>query len=63
MMYGQGRGVPEDYVQAHMWFNLAASQGDTNAAGKRDIAADLMTNQQIAEAQALAREWVTNNRQ
>ncbi len=25
-MYENGQGVPQDYVQAHMWFNLAASR-------------------------------------
>ena len=25
-MYGEGRGAPQDYVQAHMWYNLAASR-------------------------------------
>ncbi len=24
-MYEDGKGVPQDYVQAHMWFNLAPS--------------------------------------
>lgn len=23
-MYSNGQGVPQDYVQAHMWYNLAA---------------------------------------
>ena len=26
VMYYNGRGVPQDYVQAHMWWNLAASR-------------------------------------
>ena len=26
VMYKDGRGVPQDYVQAHMWYNLAASR-------------------------------------
>jgi len=30
-MYYEGRGVPQDYVIAHMWVNLAASQGVENA--------------------------------
>ncbi len=30
-MHEEGRGVPQDYVQAHMWANLAASQGDATA--------------------------------
>ena len=25
--YARGNGVPQDYVQAHKWFNLAAIQG------------------------------------
>ena len=26
-MYDNGHGVPQDYVQAQQWYNLAASQG------------------------------------
>jgi TPR repeat protein len=26
-MYYKGTGVPQDYVLAHMWWNLAAAQG------------------------------------
>jgi uncharacterized protein len=26
LSYKSGRGVPQDYVAAHMWFNLAASR-------------------------------------
>ncbi len=25
-VYGEGLGVPQDYAEAHMWFNLAASR-------------------------------------
>jgi hypothetical protein len=60
-MYYVGRGVPQDYVQAHMWYNLAAAgqPGRTRdvAVGGRDEIAKLMTPEQIAEAQRLAREW------
>ncbi len=61
-MYSKGQGVPQNYVQAHMWYNLAASRfapgSDRDMAVKnRDIAAALMTPAQIAEAQRLAREW------
>ena len=60
-MYANGRGVPQDYVQGHMWFNLAASRvpgADQPAAasGRNEVAA-LMTPEQVAEAQRLAREW------
>lgn len=64
VMYGIGRGVPHDYVQAHMWFNLAASrypaspaQDRDNALKSRDFLAAKMTPAQIAEAQRLAGAW------
>ena len=53
VMYEHGRGVPQDDVQAHMWFNLAAAQWDKN----RDRVEKNMTSQQIAQAQELARNW------
>ena len=59
-MYANGESVPQDYVLAHMWFNLAAAQGDADAgrpAAARAAVAEKMTPDQIAEAQRLAREW------
>jgi len=53
-----GQGVEQDNVLAHMWFNLAAAQGDTDAVRLRDDVASRMTPDQIAEAQNLAREWI-----
>jgi len=59
--YGNGEGVPQDDVQAHMWFNLAASRmtGEMRekTASARDEIRALMTPEQVAEAQRLAREW------
>ena len=59
--YYNGEGVPQDYLQAHMWVNLAASksQGEKNEkyAKARKLIAEEMTSAQIAEAQRLAREW------
>ena len=57
VMYDKGWGVPQDYVQAHMWFNLAAAKGDADAIKSRDNVAAKMTPAQISEAQKLAREW------
>jgi len=38
-MYEYGEGVPKDYVQAYMWLNLAAAQGEEDAVkGLRDQA-------------------------
>jgi TPR repeat protein len=56
-MYAKGQGVPEDYVRAHMWFNLSAAHGNKVAAKNRDLLALSMTPAQKAEAQRLAREW------
>ena len=52
-----------DYVQAHMWYNLAASRLPPGA--ERDLAVKdrdflaryRLTPEQLAEAQRLAREW------
>ena len=38
-MYGNGQGVVQDYMRAHMWFNLSAVNGNLNAATNRDISA------------------------
>jgi uncharacterized protein len=63
-LYVQGEGVPQDYVMAHMWYNLAVAGvgvgGDMQvdlARPKRDALAAKMTPEQLTEAQRLAREW------
>ena len=56
-MYRDGNGVPKDYVLAYMWFNLAAAKGNIPSEIYRDNLARLMTRDQIAEAQRLARQW------
>ena len=56
-LYDAGRGVPQDYVRAYAWLNLAAAQGYEPARAAREICASSMTEEQIAEAQELTREW------
>ncbi len=60
-MYANGEGVPQDYVQAHKWMNLAASRTAPGEAGEyesaRNEVAEKMTASQVAEAQRLTREW------
>ena len=58
VMYSFGRGVPQDYVQAYMWFNLAAAQGNEKALQNRNIVAKLMTCSDISKAQRMAHEWL-----
>ncbi len=50
VMYANGVIVPQDLVQAHLWFNLAAAQGSDLVRKNREPAARKMTPVQIAEA-------------
>ena len=58
VMYERGRGVAEDRVRAHMWFNLAAAvSGDGNAklaAKNRDLMTKGLTREQLFLAQEMA---------
>ena len=56
-MYDKGNGVPQDYVAAHTFYNLAAANGREEAKTHRDKLAAKMTAEQIAEAQRRAQEW------
>ncbi|MDD2714678.1 MAG: tetratricopeptide repeat protein [Candidatus Wallbacteria bacterium] len=55
--YETGLGVPQDYVKAHFWWNLAAASGNQEARKNRDTVAMKMTAEQVAEAQKMATEW------
>jgi hypothetical protein len=55
--YRDGVGVPQDYVLAHQWFNLSAASGNDAAGDEIDKLAEIMTSEQIANAQKLARDW------
>jgi TPR repeat protein len=59
MMCCIGRGAERDYVTAHKWFNLAALKGSDSARQYRCELAREMTAAQVAEAQRLARNWLT----
>ncbi len=65
-MYFDGVAVEKSEVLAHMWYDLAVSKGVSGEPGAEDseiwarsleTIADLMTPEQLAEAQRLAREW------
>ncbi len=58
VMYYLGKGVPQDYVRAYMWLNLAAGQGVTMAVEERDALAKLLSPSQIEEGQRMTREWL-----
>jgi TPR repeat protein len=62
-LYFAGRGAPQSYVQAYLWFSLAAANPASekktrdDAVHSRDLVAGKMTTVQIAEARRLASEW------
>ena len=59
VIYNNGWGVLLDFVRAHMWFNIAATSGDSKYAYKyRDIVAKRMNSAQISEAHKLVRECI-----
>ena len=55
--YAEGVGVTKDLVQAHMWLNIAASQGKESAIRMHDETAKRMTPAQIAKSDEMARQW------
>ena len=59
-MYYFGNGAIQDYVKAYMWANIASIKGKYFSA-LRDLIANSMTPQQIAESQKLARECLARN--
>ncbi|MEM6413865.1 MAG: sel1 repeat family protein [Pseudomonadota bacterium] len=56
-----GDDALSDLVTAHKWFNLAAIQGHQDARVYRAELALEMTQDQIAEAQRQARQYLASN--
>jgi TPR repeat protein len=60
-LYVNGRGVPADFVAAYKWLTLVARSGRrttiSQALEVRDLIEQLMTAEQIAEAERLAAAW------
>ena len=63
VLYLNGAGVPQDDVSAYKWLTVAASDSGVAGTGRlRDLIANRMTPEQIAEAQARARDWGRSGR-
>ncbi len=58
VMYHNGEGVPQDSIQSYKWFNLAAIGGDGKAIEQRNKTANVLTSDQLAEAQQLSSAFV-----
>ncbi|WP_157075084.1 hypothetical protein [Erythrobacter sp. AP23] len=53
-------GTVCDMIEAHKWFNIAASKGHEEASWCRADVSDEMTAREIAEAQRRARKWLAD---
>ena len=60
-MYYNGQGVLADFVIAHMWFNIAAANGNEIGTENRDVIAEKMASEDISKAQAMARVCMNSN--
>jgi hypothetical protein len=45
-------------IEAHKWFNIAASRGHKDGATMRREIAALMSDSEIGQAQRAARDWL-----
>jgi len=58
LLYAKGKGVKKDGVQAHMWLNLAVSNGFKPAEKWLKRVEKELTPEQVVEAKRLAQDWV-----
>ena len=60
-MYVNGRGVRRSFVRAYSWFTIVSQNGGRAITGQalevRDIIEQLMTTQEIEQAEAFAAAW------
>ena len=58
VMYFDGFGVAQDNKLAYVWSSVSAANGDVEAATNRDLFAKRLSPAVLAEAQALAGQYV-----
>ncbi len=59
-IYYRGEDLPKDLVKAYAWLSVAAAQQVAEASELRDKVRAEMSEAQLAEGDALAREFVEN---
>ncbi len=59
-MYEYGRGVLQDNILSHMWYNIGSANGNKKSSEWRDMIAAKMTPQDISKAQAMAKECMSS---
>ena len=58
LIFASGRDGSIDMVEAHKWFNIAASRGHAESAQMRREVAAQMSDAEIGQAQRAARDWL-----
>ncbi len=58
--YGYGYGVEPDLVEAYKWYEIAIQYWGSLAVRARDVLAEQMTDEQIAEAVRRAGDWLAS---
>jgi hypothetical protein len=61
LYWASGRSGIVDLVAAHKWFNLAALKGRVDAIPMRREVAEMMSGDDISQAQREARAWMTTH--
>jgi hypothetical protein len=62
VIYRNGDGVPTDELQAFLWFNLSASQGNQTGLENLALLKQRMSSERVAEAQRLALKFQPRKR-
>ena len=62
LIYVNGQGVTQDYVQAHKWINITNENGHVNAKKFKERLEIRMTPKQIEEGKNLASDWLENHK-
>lgn len=57
ILYARGIGIEQNLVESYKWFSLAAAQGDTDAANKRDDVAKRLDPASLAKAKLAAQTF------
>jgi TPR repeat protein len=60
-MFLNGYGVPQDYIAAFMWADIAAQGGDEASLYARDIIGRKLNDAEVEEGKRLAREWLKHH--
>ncbi len=61
LIHYKGLGVVKDNIEAYKWFDLAASNGDKVGMVLKVTLKDLLTDQEIVEAESRKKEWLNED--